>query len=140
MRPPSSPPVCPGCDRPTVARPVRGVIRWACLTPDCPIVDMGPALPGDPARRAPEAPEDRRGEFLERKNAPNSRRVREALVRTLSGGDDASGREPEPPARGIFCTDGRAVIRTPPGREPDRSPWRQGANEPFLPGGRSPKK
>lgn len=59
MRPPSSPPVCPGCDRPTVARTVRGVIRWACLTDDCPVVDMGQALPcrpRKPARRVPQHP------------------------------------------------------------------------------------
>jgi hypothetical protein len=56
MSPPSGPPVCPGCDRPTVARPVRGVIRWCCLTDECPIVDIGPAAPRRrraPARRAP---------------------------------------------------------------------------------------
>ncbi len=57
MSAPLSPPTCPGCDRPTVARPVRGVIRWACLTPDCPVVDVGPALPlmlRKPARRISE--------------------------------------------------------------------------------------
>jgi hypothetical protein len=59
MSPPSSPPICRGCDRPTVARPARGVIRWACDTPDCPIVDVGPALPRTPrkpVRRIPEPP------------------------------------------------------------------------------------
>lgn len=58
LSPPTSPPVCPGCDRPSVARPCRGVIRWACLTPDCPVVDMGlepppRERPGTRARRVP---------------------------------------------------------------------------------------
>jgi hypothetical protein len=53
----SSPPVCPGCDRSTAARRARGVIRSACLTPDCLIVDIGRALPRrpyKPARRIPD--------------------------------------------------------------------------------------
>jgi hypothetical protein len=59
MTAPSSSPTGPGCDRPAVARPVRGVIRWARLTPDCPIVDIGPTvlrMPRKPARRIPESP------------------------------------------------------------------------------------
>jgi hypothetical protein len=59
MNRPSSPPVCAGCDRPTEARPVRGVMRWVCLTPDCPVVDIRPAAPSrprKPARPVPEGP------------------------------------------------------------------------------------
>ncbi len=50
---------CPGGGRPTEARPVRGAMRWVYLTPDCPVVDIGPAAPSrprKPARPVPEGP------------------------------------------------------------------------------------
>lgn len=78
------PPTCPDCRGPTVARPVRGVVRWACLAPGCPVLDFGPDPPADP-------PGDRRAGFLEPMSAPPIRQVFSVRPPTV-----APGREPEP--------------------------------------------
>ena len=49
MTTPSSPPVCPGCNRSTEARPVGVAMRWVCSTEDCPVeylADSRTPLPG----------------------------------------------------------------------------------------------
>jgi hypothetical protein len=37
MTTPITPPVCPGCDRPTVPRRINKAMLWGCLTGDCPV-------------------------------------------------------------------------------------------------------
>jgi hypothetical protein len=54
MSPPSSPPVCPACDRPTEARPVRGVMTWVCETEDCPVIVLADSRTPPPARTPTE--------------------------------------------------------------------------------------
>jgi hypothetical protein len=52
MTTPITPPVCPGCDRPTAARQISKAMRWGCLTGDCPVVfleDSWTPPPPDPA-------------------------------------------------------------------------------------------